>query len=95
MRSRLELAVLALALVAGCSTGPRKPLFGGPDDTPRAPEPIPVPPPRGDLAGTPEAALLARLRGAKTEVGRRALADELGARRPGVGVVWSWVTTSL
>lgn len=82
---RRPLFALALALVAalpGCSSGPRKPLFGGPDDAPRAPDPVPQVPPRGELGSSREAGLIARLRAARTVGERKALADELVARGP-------------
>lgn len=82
MQRRLELVVVLAVLLAGCAAGPRRPLFGGPDDAPRAPDPVPALPSRGELGSTPEAGLLARLRAARTVGERKGLADELVARGP-------------
>lgn len=79
---RIELVVVLAVLLGGCTAGPRKPLFGGPDDTPRAPDPVPPAPARGELGSTREAGLLAGLRAARTVGERKALADELVARGP-------------
>jgi hypothetical protein len=81
-RPLLALALATVAALSGCSSGPRKPLFGGPDDTPRAPDPVPQVPARGELGSTREAGLIARLRAARTVGERKALADELVARGP-------------
>lgn len=81
-----------LPLLAGCtSSGPRRPLFGGPDATPATTATPPAQPPpgaRGALDRAPETDLLQQLRSARSEAEQRRIALQLVERgAPTIGLV--------